>query len=296
MLLRFSADGGGINLSKPPFKNEGLTVSIVGNKGSGKSNLKVCFAEEFHANRLPFIYFDRNGDAMSLTELGKDVVTIGNTKHPDPARRADYTQWQAMKSPELFTEMLLQTGYSLVVDCTQHHLDLEPASIVAKLLGEVYQQSTFTRNTAGVFIDEAHEFAPQSGASKEQKQSSKAIKAISTDGRKRGLCLFTSTQRPAMLHKNIIFSANIRFFGKLDWYPDFDVLRHYFPQSFGQIKEFETGKFHCSFAKNHFTFMARRQRVTDLGQTPAFVSRAEPRPDKTEQLTFKMFSNSEQSA
>ena len=70
MIIRLSDDGAQIDLSKPPYDTEGLTCCLLGNKGAGKSNALAVMAEEFHANQIPFIFYDPNGDAASLRQPG----------------------------------------------------------------------------------------------------------------------------------------------------------------------------------------------------------------------------------
>ena len=47
-----------INLNSAPYRHEGLTMSVLGGKGSGKSNLIGLIAEQAHAQRIPFILYD----------------------------------------------------------------------------------------------------------------------------------------------------------------------------------------------------------------------------------------------
>ena len=101
MKIVLSDEGANINLLKSPYLTEGLSLAIIGNKGSGKSWTLAVLAEEAHRNHVPFIYYDVNGDAASLRELGDDVVVIGR-EHGQALRCAHYAIDDAEREDHLF--------------------------------------------------------------------------------------------------------------------------------------------------------------------------------------------------
>lgn len=272
-----------IDLTRPPYETEGLGVAILGNKGSGKSNLMRLMAEEAHRNGIPFIYFDPNGDAASLRALGNDVVVIGDPAHDEAIRRARYPLAVAVRDPGSFVEMMLKEGYSLVVDLTEgDEPELSQLTFQA-LINEHFRRAGKLRTPAFIFVDEAHNYAPQSNASKLEKESLRALGKVASDGRKRGMLLVVATQRPTYLSKRIIFGVNVRIFGKITYWPDYnDVVRHYIPVSFQQMKGLKSGEVFI-FGDGIFREInlgktrVRRGMTKDLGATPVIqpVTRTE---------------------
>lgn len=276
-----------LDLTRSPYDTEGLTAILLGNKGAGKSNTLAVIAEEGHAQQVPVIYFDPNGDAASLRELGDDVVILGSTGHPEPIRRADYDLDLALRDPGQFIELVLQEGYSLVVDMTDTgHGSYNPLDTFTALINKHYQMAGRLREPCFVIVDEAHVFAPQSRATKEEAASRRALGRVANDGRKRGMMLVAATQRATYLDKRIIFGANLRLFGKITYHPDYEVIKHYVPATFHQLRNLESGEVYVATAGILGKTRVKLRRTTDLGKTPAFNPnrRRKTRPSKVKQL------------
>jgi DNA helicase HerA-like ATPase len=290
MKINLTDDGVGLRLDGPPYDTEGLTMTILGNKGSGKSNLLAVCAEELHRNEIPFVFFDPNGDAVSLAELGDDVITIGNPNHIEPARRADYPLNMVLKDAGDFVRMNLHEGYSLVIDLTEPDSDdFGALDVFTRMVNEHYRQSGQTRTPCGVIVDEAHMFAPQSGLDEKERESRKALRRVAADGRKRGELLITATQRVTYLDKGIVFGANVRIFGKITYLPDYKAIQEYIPYTFTQIRQLYSGEMVVVTNGNYGKVKIKKRETTDLGRTPAFRSRARVgRPSKMGQLRLPL--------
>lgn len=275
-----------LNLMQPPYDTEGLTGILLGNKGSGKSNTLAVLSEEAHANQVPFIYFDPNGDAASLRELGEDVIILGNTNHDEKIRRADYDLDLALRDPGQFIELALRDGYSMVVDLTDSGVgDYNPLEVFTALVNKHFTLAGRRREPCFILVDEAHVFAPQSRASKEETDSRRALGRVANDGRKRGMMLIAATQRATYLDKRIIFGANLRLFGKITYHPDYEVVKHYVPASFTQLRTLKSGEVYLVTGGLMGKTRIKLRRTTDLGKTPAFTRRQrKPRPSKIKQL------------
>ena len=275
-----------LNLNNPPYNTEGLTSTVIGNKGAGKSNILAVIAEEFHAAQIPFVYYDPNGDAASLRELGSDVIVIGDTNSIEPLRRAHYSLDVALQQSSEIINMMLVDGFSLVVDLLERGQRPHPLEVFTTMMDSHYQQAARLREPCGVLIDEAHVFAPQSNASDLEAISRKALGRVVTDGRKRGMALVTATQRATYLDKKVLFGANVRIFGKITYYPDFDVVKPYVPASFQQMKNLRSGEVYIVTEKRFGQTRIKLRKTTDLGKTPAFRARPKRvRPD-VRQLEF----------
>jgi len=279
MRLILGANGEGLTLTAPPYSTEGLTACVLGNKGSGKSNTMAVIAEEMHRNQIPFIYYDPNGDCLSLAELGDDVLTLGNPDHPDPARRANYPLRAAHNDPRGFIQMVLADGYSLAVDLSAgpEETGLE---LLAALLRMHYHLAGHNRRPAGLFVDEAWRFAPQSKGSPLETATKAALRQISFDGRKRGMMLTVATQRITYLDKALVFGCNLRIFGKITYWPDYEAIKHYIPATFHQLRNLESGEAWLTAAGAMGKLNIKRRATPDLGQTPAFTVAPGPRPNK----------------
>jgi DNA helicase HerA-like ATPase len=281
MRLNLGINGEGLTLDQPPYATEGLTACVLGNKGSGKSNTMAVLAEELHANQMPFIYYDPNGDALSLGELGADVLTVGNTEHPDPLRRADYALAAAGNDTAGFVRMVLDEGYSLAVDLSALTEDAS-LEILSQLLRVHYRLAGRSRQPVGVFVDEAWKFAPQHKCNDLESLTKYALRQISFDGRKRGMMLTVATQRVTYLDKALVFGCNVRLFGKITYYPDYDAIKHYVPATFHQMRAMRSGQVHLVTERAHGIVQIRLRTTTDLGQTPAFARQRRTRPNKAD--------------
>jgi hypothetical protein len=198
MNLQLGSDWGGgifgLDLLNKPWKTEGVSAFLLGNKGAGKSHALAVAAEESHRNRLPFVFYDNNGDACSLQELGNDVIVIGNVRHHKKLMRAHYNIQDVFNNPYDYIKLCVKDGYSLAVDLSAiDDIDMRPI-LVAEMVKSHYRISGTIRMPTMVIIDEAHLFAPQSGASKEQRFSLKMLKLMMSDGRKRGIYSISATQ------------------------------------------------------------------------------------------------------
>jgi hypothetical protein len=289
MRLTLGTKGEGITLDHPPYNTEGLTCCCLGNKGSGKSNTMAVMAEEMHRNEIPFIFYDPNGDALSLAELGEDVVTIGNPAHDEKIRQADYPLAAVLDDLKGFVRMVLEDGYSLVVDLSAGKTEDQAIGALNWLLRTHYNLAAKERTPVGVFVDEAQLFAPQSGASGLEIEARKTMRKVSFDGRKRGMMFTVATQRVTYLDKALVFGCNIRIFGKVTYWPDYEAIKHYVPATFHQMREMRSGKVHLVTEKAQGIVQIKRRTTTDLGQTPAFTRRKKKiRPSKVQQLQINL--------
>lgn len=285
MRIELTDNGTGLDLTKPPYDTEGLGVVVLGNKGAGKSNILAVIAEEAHRNMVPFIYFDPNGDAASLKELGEDVIVIGDPEHDEAVRRADYPLSVALRDKRDLIRMVLKEGFSLVIDLTEGEDPDLPHLVFQGLINEHYRQAGRLRTPCFVIVDEAQNFAPEGGADDLEKGSLRSLSKIAFDGRKRGMLLVVATLRATYLSKKIIFGANVRIFGKLTWLADYKIVQNYVPASFRQMMTLRSGHVFIMSDNGFGMERIRRRNTTDLGKTPAFKQvKRRSRPSKIQQL------------
>ena len=292
MILNLS-ETANINLLKSPYKSQGLTLGILGNMGSGKSWTLAVLAEEAHKIRLGFIFYDLDGDAVSLRELGDDVLVIGQKDHLDPTRRCHYSIYEAAKDPEDFIKLALVDGFSLVMDLSGDY-ESEFKHVAFQQLNQAhFRLSQTLREPVLVIIDEAHEFAPQKKGDEWQAESKKVFKRLVSNGRKRGILLGIATQRSAFLDKDILFGMNIRLFGLTTLAQDYNAMRDYLPPNVAlkDLAALHPGHYYIISNRGHGQLKIKARRTTHLGNTPLekLADRpAKPRPS-LEQLQLPFF-------
>jgi len=188
-----------------------------------------------------------------------------------------------------FVRMVLHEGFSLVFDMSDS-ADDDPLQTFLIFVMEHYRQAAMHREPVMVVIDEAHCFAPQSGANAQEAETRRALGRVAADGRKRGMLLVAASQHATYLHKRIIRAANIRLFGKITYWPDYnDVIKHYVTGlSFSQMQGLRSGQTVIVSERASGIVQVRRRTTTDLGQTPAFRRRSrKSRPSKVRQLSLE---------
>ena len=284
MKIILTADNAGLNLLTPPYVTEGLSLSVIGNKGSGKSHTLAVLAEEAHRNRLPFIYYDVNGDAASLRQLGDDVLVIGRDQS-DPMRKAHYLVDDAVRMPHDYIRLLLEDGFSLVIDLSGRAIE-QKAGFFAVFAGTHFEMAESIREPVMTLIDEAHIFAPQRRARGQQVASLDALTAIMSDGRKRGILLALATQRATFLNKDVLFGMNVRLFGKITWYPDFETVKPYLPPGtrFENLRGLATGHYYIVSENAYGKIHIKPRTTPDLGGVPVIRRRKKAARPSIQQL------------
>ena len=272
-----------INLLRPPYVTEGLTATLLGNKGCGKSNTLAVLCEEAHSQQLPFVFFDPNGDANSLAELGNDVIVIGQVDHYEEARRAFYPLEMGASNAAQLIDLVLDEGYSLVIDLTEAVSDELPYIVMYNMLYYLFKVQTQKRTPVLLIIDECHLYAPQNKGNNRQTMTKSILNRIASDGRKRGIMLITATQRMTALTKDIISKANLLFFGKISHFDDYrNRVKPYIDQPFRTFEGLRSGHLFIKSENRSGLVYMKRRKTTDLGATPKIVAteKKKARPDK----------------
>ncbi|MCL4296303.1 MAG: hypothetical protein KJ077_11265 [Anaerolineae bacterium] len=258
-----------IDLRELPYRTDGVSVLAMGNRGAGKSTLLAVGAEEAHTNRLPFLFFDINGDACSLRELGDDVMVVGRVNHREPLRQAHFDVEEAALNPGRFIRYALGDHYKVIFDLSGRQLD-QRVEFFAVFAEALYELSEDFRYPCVVAVDECHIFAPQGRASKLQARSLAAFELLISDGRKRGLLAFVATQWPQQLNKNIVRGCTDRLIGKMFDDKTFKYLQNYIPPSYRlhDLKKFPSGRYIVNNYAGWSEIQIRPRRTSDLGATP----------------------------
>lgn len=173
-------------------------VLVQANSGGGKSWLLRRFIEQAF-KRVPQIIIDPEGEFSTLRSHF-DVVLVG--KGGDTP--AD------IRSAKLLAHRLLELGTSAVIDLFEMSKPQRPVWVAAFLSALIDAPKKLWRDFL-IYIDEAHEFAPEPGhgtESRDEKTCRHALIDLASKGRKRGYGVIAATQRLGKLSKD--FAAELK--------------------------------------------------------------------------------------
>lgn len=197
--LVISADG---SLVLPARASVTATRAILAKKGSGKTYLAMVIAEEFlHFGRpMPFVVIDPTGVWYGLSSLASAQPS------PQPVLILGGVNGDLQIAPDqgaLVAKIVTaQWPCPVVIDVSE--MLPEEQHLLVSQFGEALYATN--RKPLHVFVDEADEFAPQhiDSTYKHQRRCFHVIDRLVRRGRNRGIGLTAITQRPAVLHKNIL--------------------------------------------------------------------------------------------
>lgn len=177
------------------------TFAILAKRGRGKSYTASVMAEEMIEAGLPVLIIDPLGVWWGLRASadgrsdGLPVVIFGGD-HAD----VEFTE----RSGELLADVIVEQQFPAIID-----LSLMSKSamrrFMAPFIERLYQKN---RDPLHVIVDEADAFAPQ----RPQAEGARllgAMEDLQRRGRARGIGTTLITQRPAVLHKDVLTQAEV---------------------------------------------------------------------------------------
>ncbi len=172
------------------------TFGLVATKGAGKTNTAVVMAEEIHKIGQPFIMLDPMGTAwgMRLDKNGKAAglpVVIFGGSHGDVPLKPE--------SGEMIARVIVEKRFSALIDVSEIRR-AQFNQFMTAFLETLYH---YNRQPLHLIVDEADLVAPQV-PDKDQNRMLDAMDDIVRRGRHRGLGCTIITQRPAVVHKNVM--------------------------------------------------------------------------------------------
>lgn len=171
---------------------------VCANSGAGKSYLLRGLAEQA-AHQLPIIVLDPEGEFATLRE-GIDAVLVSRDGGD---LRTD------TKSAALLARKLLELGVSAIIDLSDLKVS-ERRRYIRLFLDALMAVPKRLWAPTLIFLDEAHQFAPQQG----QSEAMDSVISLMSQGRKRGFCGILATQRLSKLHKDAAAEANNNLIGR----------------------------------------------------------------------------------
>jgi uncharacterized protein len=224
----------------------------IGQSGSGKSFLAGVIAEELGKAGMPFCIIDTEGEYASLKNLFNVIIVGGDRK--DIGLDVDFSR--------LF-EVSISNDLPVILDVSD---SLDKKEAVYDALQALYLLESRIRKPYLLIIEEADKFAPQVVG-----KGTNIIEEISVRGRKRGIGIFITTQRPANVSKNVLAQCSYGFIGKLTIENDLSAIRILFENRsrLTQITKLHTGEF-IPFGLDHeMQFRVKGRSVRHMGATPS---------------------------
>lgn len=190
--------------------------------GSETSPLLVRFAEMPFASRAAVLRLDPIRDSEEYGALrdldneygGQDAAAFMQTlaATQDPARQRllarlrnlgilEWTSWA--RGAEGAEQVVQQRPDATVIDLGGFHDAEEPAAVALAILDRLWEQRS-SRRPALLVIDEAHNLCPPDPSTPVQKALVERLIRIAAEGRKFGLWLLLSTQRPGKVHPQVL--------------------------------------------------------------------------------------------
>lgn len=191
-VLDFDPTGEGLHVDLERLVSSRLLIQ--GSSGAGKSYLMRYVLEQTHGKIQQFI-IDPEGEFSTLREHFDYVVASAGGDGDVPAHP---------DSADLLCRQLVELEASAILDI--YELDPEEREeFVGRFLHRLINMPRESWRPALVIVDEAHEFAPESG----KPPSRRPMELLVSKGRKRGLCAIYATQRLSKLSKNASDLQNV---------------------------------------------------------------------------------------
>lgn len=171
---------------------------IQANSGGGKTRTLRRLLEQTHG-KVQHLVIDPEGEYHTLRE--KFDYVLASPKGGDTVAHP--------RTAKLLAERLLQLGVSAILDIYELNPD-ERQRFVKMFLQALVDAPRDLWHPALVVLDEAHVYAPEG----KESESTAAVKAMASRGRKRGFCLVPATQRLAKLSKDVAAECNNKLIGR----------------------------------------------------------------------------------
>ena len=227
-----------------------------------------------------------SGERYSLSEVKEAVVRQFSEEARQLGLRienlgvADWSLWCSANEPSLI-DVLEEDWRCLVIDSGTLASPAEQSIVAAAVLGHLWRHR-HERRPVLIVADEAHNICPQEPADNlEAAATGHAIK-IAGEGRKFGLYLLVSTQRPGKIHANVLSQCDNLVLMKMNSASDLAHVSQIFSQApatfLDQSPHFAQGE--CLLAGKMVrnpTFGAFEGRFSEEGGTDVPTSWAAPR-------------------
>lgn len=187
-------------------------------------------------------YSLRDVRAAALATLQEDARQIG--LRVENLGLADWDVW-AEEGQTALGDQLADDWRGLVLDVGGLGSADEKNVVAMSLLGRLWRKRE-ERQPVLVVIDEAHNICPAEPTSELQELATDHVVRIAAEGRKFGIYLLLSTQRPQKLHPNVLSQCDNLILMRMNSHEDVDHLQSVFsfvpPRLLEQSTGFELGQ------------------------------------------------------
>lgn len=278
-----------------PLKAVTERFALLGRTGAGKSYGTRVLAEELLDADQFVIVVDPKGDWWGVRSSydgrkgGYPVLIMGGEHGDVPLQPG---------SGKFVAEFLTAERVSTVLDLSDFE-EQQMYHFVADLGKWLYQLSRGKRLAAQFILDEADEFAPQSGMAGQAAHSLGAMQRLQRRGRGRGWGLSVLTQRSQSIHKGMISQAGTLIAMQLSHPKDIEPVENWLsanasPQIAKEVVEqlshlAEGEAFICSpkmLGRKAIKFRFRKIRTFDSMRTPE-PGEAQAAPKKLAEVNLK---------
>ena len=224
-------DGGALRVNIPTLVD--ARALITGNSGAGKSRLLRRLAEQAFG-KVQQIIIDPEGEFATLREKHDFLLAGRGGEVPAEPRAA-----------ALLARRLMELRASAILDLYDLRLD-EQRLFVKLFLESLLELPRDQYRPVLVMVDEAHRYVPEAGHG--EAQSTAAVTALMSQGRKRGLCGILASQRLSKIGKDAAAEAANAFIGRTTLDTDQKRAADALGISKGQavaLRDLENGFFHA---------------------------------------------------
>jgi uncharacterized protein len=184
----------------------------------------------------------------------------------------------------LVEEMRAPTARCVVVDLGS--LDtIQEQRLVAEAVLSTLWDARLSRTPTLLVIDEAHNICPADAPDEMTRLAAERAVQIAAEGRKYGLYLLTSTQRPHKVHENVVSQCDNLLLMRMNSRADLDDLRRIFSFVPPGLVEGATGfrmgqVLVAGKISPEATYVQMGARVSEEGGADIPTTWAQPRPDR----------------
>jgi len=253
-----------IDFDKSPYKTQGLALFVCGMRGSGKSYTLVKTFEQCYRNGLQFVFLDPHGEGHVLADKAfakHGGIVVASERYGVPIDS---------RAIPIYVDLLKQ-GSSMVLDLSKFFAKSKSRfnQFAEEFIRHFYAEWSDIRRPIFLGMDEAHYFAPQR-MSTDSVSRIELVEELATGGRKFGIHLGLSTQRPALISKTPISQANLRLFGKVEIKQDWDAIKEFVSDAvdFRQVRALSSGQFVVSLEGSSRIVQVAKRETVDAGATP----------------------------
>lgn len=245
----------------------GKCISILGIRGSGKSNTGAVIAEELLNTNYPMTIVDIDGEYWGLKER-YELLVVGKSENADIQVNVEHARQIAAISIEKSIPVILDMSDFLYEETYEFLLNY---------MDELWKLAGKFRRPYEIVLEEAHEWIPQ-GIKNDLKE---VITRIALRGRKRGLGIIILSQRSAKVEKDVLTQAEILFLHKVVHPTDMKVYKEILPLESKEvtktISELNVGQCLLFFGNKIKRVQIREQQTYHAGFTPSLETVEIPR-------------------